>query len=89
MDTHAHSTLSVAAKVFMAIAIIGALNWGLIGLFNFNLVAAIFGEGSAASRLVYALVGLAGLAAAFLIPWGSRHTRQIGEGTHLRRRSTV
>ncbi len=39
--------------------IVGGLNWGLVGLFNFNLVAALLGEGSALSRIVYSLVGLA------------------------------
>ena len=42
-----------------ALIIIGALNWGLIGLFGFDLVAAIFGPMTAASRLIYSLVGLA------------------------------
>ena len=42
--------------------IIGALNWGLIGLFQFDLVASIFGGMSAVfSRIIYALVGLAGI----------------------------
>jgi uncharacterized membrane protein YuzA (DUF378 family) len=41
--------------------IIGALNWGLVGLLNFDLVAAIFGKKSFISRLVYTLVGLAGV----------------------------
>ena len=41
--------------------IIGALNWGLVGLLNFDLVAAIFGKKSIVSRLVYTLVGLAGV----------------------------
>jgi len=45
----------------LIIAIIGALNWGLIGLFRFDLVAALFGDMSTLSRIVYALVGLAGL----------------------------
>ncbi|NLY66369.1 MAG: DUF378 domain-containing protein [Tissierellia bacterium] len=46
----------------LVLVIIGALNWGLIGLFQFDLVAAIFGGQSAAlSRIVYGLVGLAGL----------------------------
>lgn len=79
----ASQNFSTGAKLLLVIALIGALNWGLIGFFNFNLVAAIFGEGSTASRIVYALVGLAGLGAAFLTPWSSR----IGEGTHLRQRS--
>jgi uncharacterized protein len=67
-------TTNVLAKILITIAIIGAINWGLIGFFNFNLVDAIFGGGSAeetsaVSRVVYALVGLAGLAAlATLVP---------------------
>jgi uncharacterized membrane protein YuzA (DUF378 family) len=43
------------------LTIIGALNWGLVGLLDFDLVAAIFGKKSIASRLVYILVGLAGV----------------------------
>ncbi|NLV92605.1 MAG: DUF378 domain-containing protein [Firmicutes bacterium] len=51
--------------VSLILTIIGALNWGLIGLFNWNLVEAIFG-GSVAmpsmlSRIIYSLVGLSGL----------------------------
>ena len=41
--------------------IVGGLNWGLVGLFDFDLVAAIFGEMSMLSRIVYALVGFAAL----------------------------
>jgi len=41
--------------------VVGGLNWGLVGLLNFDLVAAIFGEMSAISRVVYILVGLSGL----------------------------
>lgn len=49
-------------KLVLAIVIIGAINWGLIGLLQFDLVAWIFGgQASLASRIVYALVGLAGL----------------------------
>ena len=40
---------------------IGGLNWGLVGFFNFDLVAAIFGEMSILSRIVYALVGLSAI----------------------------
>ena len=54
-------------KALLIVAIIGALNWGLIGFFNWNLVDAIFGGGSREetsgfSRFIYAIVGLAGLA---------------------------
>ena len=45
----------------LTIAIIGAINWGLIGLFRFDLVAFIFGDMSWLSRIVYTLVGLSGL----------------------------
>lgn len=57
----------------LALVIIGGLNWGLVGTFEFDLVATIFGEMSALSRVVYALVGLA---ATYLIfaaaSWGAR-----------------
>ena len=45
----------------LTIAIIGAINWALIGIFRFDLVAFIFGNMSWLSRIVYALVGIAGL----------------------------
>ncbi len=45
----------------LTIAIIGAINWGLIGLFRFYLVAFIFGDMSWLSRIVYVIVGLCGL----------------------------
>ncbi len=47
--------------VALTIAIIGAVNWGLIGFFDFNLVAAIFGSMTWLSRIIYALVGICGL----------------------------
>lgn len=45
----------------LTIAIVGAVNWGLIGFFNLNLVALIFGSMSWLSRIIYGLVGLCGL----------------------------
>ena len=45
----------------LTISIIGALNWGLIGFFNLNLVALLFGSMSWISRIIYALVGISGL----------------------------
>lgn len=45
----------------LTLTIIGAVNWGLIGFFNFNLVAFLFGSMSWLSRIIYALVGLCGL----------------------------
>ena len=49
-------------KVALVLTIIGALNWGLIGLFEFDLVASLFGGADqVVSRIVYTLVGLAGI----------------------------
>ena len=45
----------------LTIAIIGAINWGLVGFFKLDLVALIFGEMSLVSRIIYAVVGLCGL----------------------------
>lgn len=47
------------------LVLIGALNWGLVGVFGFDLVASIFGAMSTLSRIVYALVGAAGLITLF------------------------
>jgi len=48
--------------IALTLVIIGALNWGLIGLFNFDLVAALFGgQQSALARIIYALVGISGV----------------------------
>ncbi|HHP1111488.1 TPA: DUF378 domain-containing protein [Bacillus thuringiensis] len=49
-------------RIALALIIIGAINWGLVGFFKFDLVAAIFGgQGAFLSRVVFALVGLSGL----------------------------
>ncbi|HET6432909.1 DUF378 domain-containing protein [Dyella sp.] len=47
--------------ITLVLVIIGGINWGLIGLADFNLVAAIFGAGSVLSRIIYVLVGLSAL----------------------------
>lgn len=50
-------------KVALVLTIIGAINWGLVGLFDFNLVSAMFGsvDTSVLTRIIYGLVGIAGL----------------------------
>jgi uncharacterized protein len=53
--------LSTIQRIALILTIIGAINWGLIGFFGFNLVEAIFGDNSALSRIIYGLVGIAGL----------------------------
>lgn len=53
---------NVLDRVSLALVIIGAINWGLVGFAQFDLVAALFGgQAAIVSRIVYALVGLAGL----------------------------
>ena len=47
--------------ITLILLIVGGLNWGLVGAFEFDLVAAIFGDDSALSRLVYIVVGLSAL----------------------------
>ena len=53
--------MKVLYYIALTLAIIGAINWLLIGLFNFDLVATIFGAMSVMSRIIYVLVGIAGL----------------------------
>jgi uncharacterized membrane protein YuzA (DUF378 family) len=81
--------MNALSKTLIVIAIIGALNWGLIGFFNFNLVDAIFGGGSAEetsaiSRVIYAIVGLAGLAGLAMLPRlheeGRTHNERLAHG---------
>ena len=49
-------------KIALALVIIGAINWGSIGIFGFDIVAALFGgQAAIISRIVYTLVGIAGL----------------------------
>ncbi len=48
-------------KSSLILIIIGAINWGLIGLFDFNLVETLFGVDNVITKVVYALVGIAGI----------------------------
>jgi uncharacterized membrane protein YuzA (DUF378 family) len=48
-------------KAAYLLLVVGGLNWGLVGFFKYNLVDKIFGAGSGAARVVYAVVGLAGV----------------------------
>ena len=48
-------------KIVGALAIIGALNWGLVGVFNYNAVEQLFGQATTVTRVIYGLVGLSGL----------------------------
>lgn len=53
--------MKVLYNIALTLVIVGALNWLLIGLFNFDLVASIFGTMSILSRIIYTLVGVSGI----------------------------
>lgn len=53
--------MKIIDKIALLLIVIGAINWGLVGLFNFNLVDTIFGTASLISRIIYVLVGISGL----------------------------
>lgn len=48
-------------KIALVLTIIGALNWGLMGFFEFNLVSSLFGADTVITRIVYSLVGICGI----------------------------
>ena len=53
--------MSTLGWIAFVLVVIGAINWGLVGGFSFDLVKAIFGDMSVVSRIIYVLVGLSGL----------------------------
>ncbi len=60
--------MKILYYITLTLVIIGALNWLLIGLFNFDLVATIFGAMSVFTRIIYSLVGIAGIISIGLYP---------------------
>lgn len=56
--------------IVTVLLIVGALNWGLVGLFGINLVGTLFGEATIATRVLYTLVGLGGLYEAYNVTFG-------------------
>ncbi len=69
------SGLSGLTWAAMIIVIVGAINWALVGLFQWNLVAAMFGQLTTITRIVYVIVGAAGLYLIFLSPRLVQSTR--------------
>lgn len=53
--------MEIFQKVCLVLTIIGAIVWGIIGIFDVNIVDMIFGAGSIVSRIIYTLVGIAGI----------------------------
>ncbi|HVL49150.1 MAG TPA: DUF378 domain-containing protein [Candidatus Thermoplasmatota archaeon] len=66
--------------IALVLVIVGALNWGLVGLFDFNLVAALFGVDSLISRTLYVLIGLAGLYAIWTAVKAGQDIRHVRPG---------
>ena len=59
--------MKAVSLIALLLVVVGAVNWGLVGVAQFDLVAALFGgSASVVSRVVYSLVGLAGVALLFL-----------------------
>ncbi len=65
--------METVQKIALIFTVIGAINWGLVGLLEFDLVAALFGEMTVLTRLVYSLVGIAGLINVGLLFMHSEH----------------
>ncbi len=59
--------MKVIDTIALILVIIGAINWGLIGIFGFNLVETLFGTATVISKVIYILVGISGLWAIKLI----------------------
>ncbi|MCI9302510.1 DUF378 domain-containing protein [Clostridium sp.] len=53
--------MKIIDTIVLILVIIGSINWGLLGFFQFDLVAAIFGDMSTFSRIIYSVIGIAGL----------------------------
>jgi uncharacterized protein len=67
--------MKVLDLIATVLLLIGALNWGLIGFFEFNLVAVLFGEAGVASRFIYAVVGLAAVYEIGCFTFGLKETQ--------------
>jgi len=71
--------LNKAGWIALVVLIVGGLNWGLVGFFDFNLIAVVFGEMSLLSRVIYCIVGLATV---YTIFEGLLSYRVKSTGTH-------
>lgn len=79
--------MNIIQKTALVLTIVGALNWGLVGLFDFDLVAALFGDMSVFTRVLYVLIGLAALINVAIFFVDLNHSRDVKErvySTHTR-----
>jgi uncharacterized protein len=77
-------TLNTITLILVAI---GGINWGLVGLFDLNLVALLFGEDTVLSTIVYTLVGLSALWQLFSFRWTLDHETDASYATMRERRA--
>jgi hypothetical protein len=90
MADERRSGLRTVDTIALVLVLIGAINWGLVGLFAFDLVAAIFGEMTVVSRIIYTLVGAAGVYTLVALPsmpkrWSlPARTEAVREREHTR-----
>ena len=73
-DKLSDNSMTSVDWIAMTLLIIGGINWGLVGLFNFDLVATLFGEMTTVTRLVYTLIGLSALYSIYTASKMSRHS---------------
>ncbi len=69
--------MKIVDVIAAVLVVIGALNWGLVGLFDVDLVAKIFGDGAVLSRIIYVVVGVAGVFQA--VQWRAIQRRWGGQ----------
>mgnify|MGYP003328378673 CR=1 FL=1 len=61
VSANKYKEVSLLDILALALSIVGCINWGLVGIFQFDLVAWLFGAGAVLSRIIYTVIGLAGL----------------------------
>lgn len=65
--------MNILIRILSVLCLIGSINWGLIGFFGFDLVAALFGTMSVVSRIIYATIGCSAIAVLFLVGFNYRN----------------
>ncbi len=78
--------MNIVQKTALSLTVIGAINWGLVGIFKFDLVAALFGNMSVFSRILYVLIGLAALINIGIFFIDLNHSREIKENVYATER---
>ncbi len=82
--------MNVLEKIALVFTIIGGINWGLVGIFDFNLVEAIFGVGSVVTRIIYIVVAVSALINILLLfmPLDENHEYEYKNDDYPRKRAT-